>query len=422
MAGTPTIPMIAPADGTRRGARAACRPAAATPHLAGWTDTARLSPASRCRCRPPGTAGPLLPRGLRSTSALRGATPHLGTTVSKGPQESGGACQAMLAATDALRSARPSRRATERAAARRSGLGESATTDPVRRYLAEITRVSLLSADQELALARRIERGDMAAKRALIEANLRLVVAIATSFTGRGLPLLDLIQEGNLGLLRAVERLRLPQGPQVLHLRHLVDLSVHRPRPCQPGPHDPPAGSRRGAAQPSGACPALAALELGREPSPAEIAAEMDTTESRVRELLKVAQQPVSLETPLGEAQDSELGEFVEDEDAIPPDVAVAESSRHEQLDDVLAGLTQRERQVIELRFGLQDDRPRTLRGGRPPVRPHARAHPPDRGQDDHAAARLPGDRAPARVSGVRGPVSHGCYTVFVNQEVMHGE
>ena len=119
-----------------------------------------LPPPLRCRCRPTGTAGPLYPRGLRSNSELRGARPQVGITVSKGLQESGGACQAMLGRPDALRSARPSSRATERAAARGSGLSESASRDPVRRYLAEITRVSLLSADQEFALARRIERGD----------------------------------------------------------------------------------------------------------------------------------------------------------------------------------------------------------------------------------------------------------------------
>ena len=312
------------------------------------------SPAARDR-------RPHAPRGLRSNSELCGAGSQVGITVSKALQESGGACQSMLGRPDALRSARPSSRAIERAAARRSGLGESATTDPVRRYLAEITRVSLLSADQEVALARRIERGDLAAKRALIEANLRLVVAIATSFTGRGLPLLDLIQEGNLGLLRAVEGFNYRKGNKFsTYATWWISQSIARGL----------ANQGRTIRLPSHIVEQLNRLvrvqryllsELGREPSPVEIAAEMDTTDSRVRELLKVAEQPVSLETPLGETQDAELGEFVEDEESERPEVTVAERLRHQQLDEVLSGLTCRERQIIELRFGLQDDRPRTL-------------------------------------------------------------
>ena len=210
-------------------------------------------------------------------------------------------------------------------------------------------------------MARRIERGDLAAKRALIEANLRLVVAIATSFTGRGLPLLDLIQEGNLGLLRAVEGFNYRKGNKFsTYATWWISQAIARGL----------ANQGRTIRLPSHIVEQLNRLvrvqryllsELGREPSPAEIAAEMDTSESRVRELLKVAEQPVSLETPLGESQDAELGEFVEDVDAVQPDDRVARRLRHQQLDEVLSGLTCRERQIIELRFGLQDDRPRTL-------------------------------------------------------------
>ena len=281
--------------------------------------------------------------------------------MSKGSPESGGACQATLAPSNALRSARPGRPATGGAAVRGNGLSESASADSVRRYLAEITRVSLLSADEEFALARRIERGDTAARRSLIEANLRLVVSIATSFTGRGLPLLDLIQEGNLGLLHAVEKFDYRKGHKFstyatwwIHQAIARGLA-NQARTIRLPSHVVEQLNRLARVQ------RQLMLDLHREPSPAEIATEMDTTARKVRELLKVAQQPVSLETPLGEEQETELGDFVEDEDAVQPDEGAGETLRNEQLDDVLAGLTHRERQVIELRYGLQDDRPRTL-------------------------------------------------------------
>jgi RNA polymerase primary sigma factor len=231
----------------------------------------------------------------------------------------------------------------------------------VRRYLAEISRVSLLSADQEVALARRIERRDMAAKRALIEANLRLVVSIATGFSGRGLPLLDLIQEGNLGLLRAVEKFDYRKGHKFsTYATWWISQAIGRGLANQGRTIRVPAHVVEQLNRVARVQRQLL-VELSREPSPAEIAAEMETTDSRVRELLKIAQQPVSLETPLGEEQDTELGTLLADDDVVPPHVTVAESLRREQLDEVLAGLTHREREIIELRYGLRDDRPRTL-------------------------------------------------------------
>jgi RNA polymerase primary sigma factor len=231
----------------------------------------------------------------------------------------------------------------------------------VRLYLAEITRVSLLNADQEVALARRIERDDTAAKRTLIEANLRLVVSIATSFTGRGLPLLDLIQEGNLGLLHAVEKFDYRRGHKFSTYatwwisQAIVRGLANQARTIRLPAHVVEQLNRLQRVQ----CQLL--VDLRRGPSPAEIAAEMDTTPPKVRELLEISEQPVSLETPLGEEQEAELGDLLADEDAVQPDERIAEGLRNEQLDDVLAALTQRERQVIELRYGLHDDQPRTL-------------------------------------------------------------
>ena len=236
-----------------------------------------------------------------------------------------------------------------------------AIDDPVRMYLKEIGRVPLLTAEEEIQLAKRIEEGDEYAKRRLAEANLRLVVSIAKRYVGRGMLFLDLIQEGNLGLLKAVEKFDYRKGykfstyatwwirqaitraiaDQARTIRipvHMVETinKLHRV-------------SRR------------LLQEFGRDPVPEEIALEMEMPVERVREIMKVAQEPVSLETPIGEEEDSHLGDFIEDEEApAPPDAASFRLLR-EQLQEVLYTLAPREEKVLRLRFGIDDGRARTL-------------------------------------------------------------
>jgi RNA polymerase primary sigma factor len=233
--------------------------------------------------------------------------------------------------------------------------------DPVRMYLKEIGRVPLLSAEEEIELAKRIEQGDEEAKRRLAEANLRLVVSIAKRYVGRGMLFLDLIQEGNMGLIKAVEKFDHNKGYKfstyaTWWIRQAITRAI--------------ADQARTIRIPVHMVETINKLirisrqllqELGREPTAEEIAAEMDMSPDKVREILKIAQEPVSLETPIGEEDDSHLGDFIEDQDALAPADAAAYELLKEQLEDVLDTLTEREENVLRLRFGLDDGRTRTL-------------------------------------------------------------
>jgi RNA polymerase primary sigma factor len=233
--------------------------------------------------------------------------------------------------------------------------------DPVRMYLKEIGRVPLLSAQDEIDLANRIEHGDDEAKRRLAEANLRLVVSIAKRYVGRGMLFLDLIQEGNLGLIKAVEKFDYRKGFKfstyaTWWIRQAITRAI--------------ADQARTIRIPVHMVETINKLirvtrqlvqNLGREPLPEEIAGEMDITIERVREIQKIAQEPVSLETPIGEEEDSHLGDFIEDQDAPAPAEAASFILLKEQLEEVLESLTPREEKVLRLRFGLDDGRARTL-------------------------------------------------------------
>lgn len=233
--------------------------------------------------------------------------------------------------------------------------------DPVRMYLKEIGRVPLLTAEQEMEYAKSIEAGDEEAKRLLAEANLRLVVSIAKRYVGRGMLFLDLIQEGNLGLIKAVEKFDYRKGFKfstyaTWWIRQAITRAI--------------ADQARTIRIPVHMVETINKLirvsrqllqELGREPTPEEIAAEMDLPVERVREIMKIAQEPVSLETPIGEEEDSHLGDFIEDLDAPAPAEAASFIMLSEQLDEVLESLTPREQKVLRLRFGLDDGRTRTL-------------------------------------------------------------
>ena len=233
--------------------------------------------------------------------------------------------------------------------------------DPVRMYLKEIGKVSLLSADEEIELAKRMEKGDEAAKKRLAEANLRLVVSIAKRYVGRGMLFLDLIQEGNLGLIKAVEKFDYRKGYKfstyaTWWIRQAITRAI--------------ADQARTIRIPVHMVETINKLirvsrqllqELGREPTPEEIAAEMDMSVERVREILKISQEPVSLETPIGEEEDSHLGDFIQDDNVPVPADAAAFTLLKEQLVEVLSTLTDREQKVLRLRFGLDDGRARTL-------------------------------------------------------------
>ena len=233
--------------------------------------------------------------------------------------------------------------------------------DPVRMYLKESGKVSLLSADEEIELAKRMEKGDEAAKKRLAEANLRLVVSIAKRYVGRGMLFLDLIQEGNLGLIKAVEKFDYRKGYKfstyaTWWIRQAITRAI--------------ADQARTIRIPVHMVETINKLirvsrqllqELGREPTPEEIAEEMDMPVDRVREILKISQEPVSLETPIGEEEDSHLGDFIQDDNVPVPADAAAFTLLKEQLVEVLSTLTDREQKVLRLRFGLDDGRARTL-------------------------------------------------------------
>ncbi len=233
--------------------------------------------------------------------------------------------------------------------------------DPVRMYLKEIGRVDLLSGEMEIQLAKRIEEGDEEAKRRLAEANLRLVVSIAKRYVGRGMLFLDLIQEGNMGLIKAVEKFDYRKGYKfstyaTWWIRQAITRAIaDQARTIRIPVHMVETINKLIRVQ------RQLLQDLGREPSPEEIAEDMDLTPDKVREILKIAQEPVSLETPIGEEDDSHLGDFIEDQDATSPSEHAAYELLKEQLEDVLDTLTDREENVLRLRFGLDDGRTRTL-------------------------------------------------------------
>jgi len=233
--------------------------------------------------------------------------------------------------------------------------------DPVRMYLKEIGKVPLLSADEEIELAKRMEKGDVEAKKRLAEANVRLVVSIGKRYVGRGMLFLDLIQEGNLGLIKAVEKFDYRKGYKfstyaTWWIRQAITRAI--------------ADQARTIRIPVHMVETINKLirvsrqllqELGKEPQPEEIAKEMNMPVEKVREIMKISQEPVSLETPIGEEEDSHLGDFIPDDDAPAPSEAAAFTLLKEQLIDVLDTLTPREEKVLRLRFGLDDGRARTL-------------------------------------------------------------
>ena len=234
-------------------------------------------------------------------------------------------------------------------------------TEPLKIYLNEIGQIPLLDAEEEKELGRRSVDGDEEARRRLEEGNLRLVVSIAKHYTGRGIPLMDLIQEGNLGLIKAVEKFDYHKGYKfstyaTWWIRQAITRAI--------------ADQARTIRIPVHMVETINKLirvsrqllqELGREPSPEEIAAEMNMPVERVREILKISQEPVSLETPIGEEEDSHLGDFIQDDNVPVPADAAAFTLLKEQLEEVLGTLTEREQKVLTLRFGLEDGRARTL-------------------------------------------------------------
>lgn len=233
--------------------------------------------------------------------------------------------------------------------------------DPVRMYLKEIGRVDLLTADEEVSLAIRIREGDEQASRDLAEANLRLVVSIAKRYVGRGMLFLDLIQEGNMGLIKAVEKFDHEKGFKfstyaTWWIRQAITRAIaDQARTIRIPVHMVETINKLIRVQ------RQLLQDLGREPTPEEIGAEMELTPDKVRDIQKIAQEPVSLETPIGEEDDSHLGDFIEDQEAVSPSDHAAYELLKEQLEDVLDTLTDREENVLRLRFGLDDGRTRTL-------------------------------------------------------------
>ncbi len=235
------------------------------------------------------------------------------------------------------------------------------TEDPVRMYLKEIGKIPLLSTEEEIELAKRIELGDEMARQKLAESNLRLVVSIAKRYVGRGMQFLDLIQEGNVGLIKAVEKFDYTKGYKfstyaTWWIRQAITRAIaDQARTIRIPVHMVETINRLIRTQ------RQLLQELGREPQPEEVAQRLDMPVERVREVMKISQDPVSLETPIGEEEDSHLGDFIQDEHVMVPAEAAAFTLLHEHLIEVLETLTEREQKVLKLRFGLEDGRPRTL-------------------------------------------------------------
>ena len=240
-------------------------------------------------------------------------------------------------------------------------LSDIGLDDPVKMYLKDIGRVPLLSADDEIELARKMQEGDEEAKKQLSEANLRLVVSIAKRYVGRGMLFLDLIQEGNLGLMKAVEKFDYQKGFKfstyaTWWIRQAITRAIaDQARTIRIPVHMVETINKLTRVS------RILLQKYGREPTPAEIAAEMNISEERVREIQKIAQDPVSLETPIGEEEDSHLGDFIEDETTVTPSDSVSTTMLKETLLSVLNSLTPREEKVLRLRYGVDDGRPRTL-------------------------------------------------------------
>jgi RNA polymerase primary sigma factor len=289
--------------------------------------------------------------GAEATPELNGASDGLGAAAAEDPLHAGGEEQSLASAAHA--------RMEEKRAD--LDLAVEPSIDSLRLYLRSIGRVPLLSADEEVSLAKRIERGDVAAKQHMVEANLRLVVSIAKGYVGRGLTLLDLIQEGSLGLIRAVEKFDYRRGYKFSTYatwwirqavtRSLADkgrtirIPVHMVERLNKLVH----AERR------------LIQQLGREPLPAELADELDCTVREVRDIMRITQQPISLEKPVGEEDDSALADFVEDVSSASPFEIASEALRKESVSRVLACLPRREREVIEMRYGIVGGRSRTL-------------------------------------------------------------
>jgi RNA polymerase primary sigma factor len=263
---------------------------------------------------------------------------------------------------DDIDSRRPGKKSEEEIFTKKLDLTiKSPTNDPVRMYLKEIGKVRLLTAFEEVHLAKKIEAGDMKAKRMLVEANLRLVVSIAKKYVGRGMLFLDLIQEGNLGLIRAVEKFDYKKGYKfstyaTWWIRQAITRAIaDQARTIRIPVHMVETINKLIRTQ------RQLLQKFGREPTPEEIARKMKFSAEKVREVMKISQEPVSLETPIGEEEDSHLGDFIEDSEVEAPSDAASFTMLQEQLQEVLNTLNDRERKVIQLRFGLQDGHPRTL-------------------------------------------------------------
>ena len=250
---------------------------------------------------------------------------------------------------------------TEEELARYDDLGEGRLDDPVRMYLKEIGKIKLLTPEEEMETAKRMAEGDEEARKRMSEANLRLVVSIAKRYVGRGMQLLDLIQEGNLGLMKAVEKFDYTKGYKFsTYATWWIRQSITRAIADQARTIRIPVHMVETINRVLRTSHSMVQT-LGREPTTEEVAKELHMDVSKVEEIMKIAQEPVSLETPVGEEEDSHLGDFIQDDDASQPSEEASYTLLREQLEDVLATLTPREQQVLRMRFGLQDGKPHTL-------------------------------------------------------------